>query len=181
MDQERKVVLFIAPSLDGYIATQDESLEWLFRVEGKGDNGYSAFYETVDTILMGKRTYDWILKHVTDGFPYANKECYVLTRSALQETEHVQFINEDLHHFVRKLKRKNGKNIWVVGGGELLRSMLEEKLVDKLIITIAPTLLGNGIPLFPKGNYQFHLQLKNVQRFRQFVELQYEVKKAFAP
>ena len=80
MNHQRKVVLFIATSLDGYIATENDSLDWLYKVEGEGDNGYSEFYETVDTILMGRRTYDWILKHVTGDFPYKNKECFVFSR-----------------------------------------------------------------------------------------------------
>lgn len=126
MEAERKVVLYIAPSLDGYIATKDESLEWLLQAEEEGDNGYSAFYETIDTILMGKRTYDWIIKNIRGEFPYQNKECYVLTQSLMPDAEHVQFINEDLQENIRKLKKRRGKNIWLVGGGELLRSMLEK-------------------------------------------------------
>ena len=63
MTTQRSVVLFIASSLDGYIATKDESMEWLYNVEGEGDNGFSAFYETVDTVLLGKKTYDWVMKH----------------------------------------------------------------------------------------------------------------------
>lgn len=177
MEQKRKVVLFIAPSLDGYIATKDESLEWLFRVEGEGDNGYSAFYETVDTVIMGKRTYDWVIKHIKGEFPYQNKECYVFTRSSLPDTEHVTFINEDIHQFVNKLKNQDGQNIWIVGGGELLSFFLQERLIDEMIITIAPTVLGNGIPLFKEGNYQFDLSLKGINQFNQFVELHYEVKK----
>ena len=82
MGKRRNLVLFIASSLDGYIATKDESLEWLFKVEGEGDNGYSDFYETVDTVLMGKRTYDWVMEQEIEEFPYKNKECYVFTRSS---------------------------------------------------------------------------------------------------
>jgi len=76
--------LYFATSLDGYIATEDESLEWLFNVEGEGDNGYSEFYETVDTILMGNKTYEWIIRHETGEFPYKNKDCYVFTRFQLK-------------------------------------------------------------------------------------------------
>lgn len=78
MSGKRDLILFIAMSLDGYIATKDESLEWLFNVEGEGDNGYSDFYETVDTVLMGKKTYDWMTRHVTGEFPYKNKNVMFL-------------------------------------------------------------------------------------------------------
>ncbi|WP_428911751.1 dihydrofolate reductase family protein [Niallia sp. Krafla_26] len=174
---KRNLVLFIASSLDGYIATKDESLEWLFQVEGEGDNGFSEFYDTVDTILMGKRTYDWVMNQDLEEFPYKNKECYVFTRAAAENTEDVKFVNGDVTHFVNKLKSQGGKNIWLVGGGELLQAFIQEKLVDELIITVAPTILGKGIPLFREGDSQLNLSLKRIRNFNQFVELHYEVKK----
>jgi dihydrofolate reductase len=177
MNQNRNVVLFIASSLDGYIATKDESLEWLFAVEGEGDNGFSEFYDTVDTVLMGKKSYDWVMKQEIEEFPYKNKECYVFTRSSYQDTEDVKFVNDDINYFVNKLKNKGGTNIWVVGGGELLNSFIQEDLVDEFIITIAPTILGNGIPLFKEGNHQLDLSLKGTKKFNQFIELHYEVKR----
>jgi len=177
MSNQRKLILFIATSLDGYIATQNESLEWLFNVEGEGDNGYSEFYETVDTILIGRKTYDWIMKHEPGEHPYKNKKCYVFTRSPVEDTKDVTFVNEELISFTNKLKKEKGKNIWIVGGGELLHSFINEKLIDELIITVAPTLIGKGIPLFKEGNYQLELSLRGTRNFNQFVELHYEVKK----
>lgn len=173
----RKLVLFIAMSLDGYIATKDESLDWLFNCEGEGDNGYSEFYDTVDTVLIGKKTYDWIMKHESGEFPYKNKKCYVFTRSPFEDTEYVTFINEDIASFSNRLKNHEGKNIWIVGGGELLQSFVEKKLVDEIILTVAPTVIGNGIPLFREGNYQLDLSLKGTRNFNQFVELHYTIKK----
>src|SRR5690625_2347349 len=117
MNHQRKVILFIATSLDGYIATKDESLEWLFKVEGEGDNGFSTFYDTVDTIIMGKKTYDWIIRQDLKEFPYKNKDCFVFTSSILEDTEDVKFINSPVSHLIEKLKRKSGSNIWLVGGG----------------------------------------------------------------
>ena len=160
MSNKRKLVLFIASSLDGYIATKEESLEWLFQVEGEGDNGFSEFYDTVDTILMGKRTYDWVMNQELSEFPYKNKACYVFTRSHSENTEDVTFVNGDVTNLVNKLKSQEGKNIWIVGGGELLHSFLQEKLVDEFIVTIAPTILGKGIPLFKEGESQLNLALK---------------------
>ncbi|MFS0673576.1 dihydrofolate reductase family protein [Ornithinibacillus sp. 179-J 7C1 HS] len=176
MENKRNLVLFIAMSLDGYIATKDESLEWLFNVEGEGDNGFLEFYETVDTVLLGKRTYDWVMKQDIEEFPYKNKECYVFTRSSIEDTEYVKFVNDDVSEFVDKLKSQDGKNIWIVGGGELLQSFIQEKLVDEIIITVAPTLIGNGIPLFREGEYNLDLSLKGMRNFNQFVELHYLVK-----
>lgn len=177
MNNKRDLVLYIAASLDGYIATEDDSLDWLFNVEGEGDNGISEFYETVDTVLMGKKTYDWIVKHESGEFPYKNKECYVFTRSTMEDTEDVKFTNKNVVGLTNELKSQEGSNIWLVGGGELLQSFLKEKLVDEIILTVAPTIIGKGIPLFNKGDYQLDLILKGTRTFNQFVELHYEVKK----
>lgn len=177
MNQKRNIVVFIASSLDGYIATKDDSLEWLFKVEGEGDNGFSEFYNTVDTVIMGKRTYDWVMKHEFVEFPYKNKECYVFSRSSFENTEDVTFVSGEIKDFANNLKNKDGHNIWIVGGGELLNSFIQEDLVDEFIITVAPTIIGNGIPLFKEGKHHLELSLKGTKKFNQFVELHYEVKK----
>lgn len=172
--EQRKVVLFTASSLDGYIATKDHHLDWLFQVEGEGDNGIAEFMNSVDTVIMGRTTYDWVMAHAEE-FPYKDKECYVFSRTAKTDTEFVSFIHEDVGEFCRRLKRKSGKNIWIAGGGELLDDFLKEKLVDEIIVTIAPVLLGNGIPLFKQNDFQTSLKLSRINRFNQFVELRYEV------
>ncbi|WP_160687729.1 dihydrofolate reductase family protein [Clostridium sp. C2-6-12] len=176
MSNNRKLVLFIATSLDGYIATEDDSLEWLFKIEGEGDNGYSKFYNTVDTILIGRRTYDWVMEKEEGKFPYKNKNCYVFSRSEKGKNENVEFINEDVVEFTNKIKRLEGGNIWLVGGGNLLNSFIKERLVDEFIITISPIIIGSGIPLFNNNDFELELRLKGTRRFNQFVELHYEVK-----
>lgn len=173
----RKVVLFIAMSLDGYIATKEDSLEWLFQTEGEGDNGYSEFYETVDTIILGRRTYDWILDMEGDNFPYKERQCFVFSGSRQGEDKNVRFFHGDITDFITKLKQEEGKDIWVVGGGELLQHFISNRLVDEWIITIAPTVLGDGIPLFKKNDFETRLRLKGVRRFNQFTELRYETVK----
>lgn len=173
--EQRKLVLYIASSLDGYIATNEHNLDWLFSIDGEGDNGYSKFYDTIDTILTGRITYDWIIEHENGRFPYQGKECYVFSKTKKEDNEHVTFIDKNIVQFLQDLKNKNGKNIWLVGGGELLSTFIKEKLVDEIIINIAPTLLGKGIPLFKNNDFQTSLTLKNINRFNQFVELSYEV------
>lgn len=174
---QRKLVLFIAASLDGYIATKDHSLDWLFAVEGEGDNGISRFTDTVDTILLGRTTYDWIMAHEGGDFPYKDKECYVFSRQERSDTEHVKFVREDVATLTANLKRKQGNSIWLMGGGELLGAFIHEKLVDEIIVTIAPVLIGKGISLFPEDGFQTQLSLESVTRFGQFVELHYKVVK----
>lgn len=176
MPSKRKLVLYIATSLDGYIATEDDSLEWLFKIEGEGDNGYSEFYKTVDTILIGRRTYDWVIDKEKGEFPYKNKKCYVFSKSISGKNENVEFINCDIVEFTNKLKEEVGGNIWIVGGGNLLHFFIKERLVDEFIVTIAPTLIGSGIPLFKEFDFELELKLKDIRRFNQFAELHYELK-----
>ncbi|WP_346426788.1 dihydrofolate reductase family protein [Virgibacillus sp. YIM 98842] len=133
-------------------------------------------FEKVDTVLLGKRSYDWVMKQDIEEFPYKNKESYVFTRSSIEDTEHVKFVNDDIANFTNDLKNQEGRNIWIVGGGELLQSFINEKLVDELIITVAPTIIGKGIPLFREGEYQIDLTLKGMRNFNQFVELHYEIR-----
>ena len=175
MMNQRKLVLYIASSLDGYIATEKHSLDWLFAVEGEGDNGISKFYETVDSILMGRVTYDWIMDYEKGEFPYKDKECYVFSRTRNDDSQYATFINENIPQFIKNLKNKNGKSIWLMGGGDLLDMFMKEKLVDEIIVTIAPVLIGSGIPLFKNYHFQTSLSLKSINRFNQFVELHYEV------
>ena len=172
---QRKFVLYIATSLDGYIATDEHNLDWLFSVEGDGDNGFSKFYETVDTFLIGRTTYDWIMEQEEGNFPYKGKECYVFSRTEINNNDYVTFVNENIVQFSRNLQNRDGKNIWIVGGGELLCTFINERLVDELIITIAPVLLGKGIPLFKKNKFQTNLTLKKITPYNQLVELHYDV------
>lgn len=175
MTKQRKVVLYTAASLDGFLATEDHNLEWLFAVEGEGDNGYSEFFDTVDTILLGRVTYDWLMDYEKGNFPYKDKECYIFSRTKRDNTENVTFVDEDVIPLIQELKKKQGKNIWLVGGGGLNNLLLGEGLIDEMIVTIAPVLLGRGIPMFKGNDNQTQLQLKNIMRYNQFVALHYDV------
>lgn len=102
--EQRKLVLYIASSLDGYIATNEHNLDWLFSIDGEGDNGYSKFYDTIDTILIGRITYDWIIEHENGRFPYQGKECYVFSKTKKEDNEHVTFIDKNIVQFLQDLK-----------------------------------------------------------------------------
>ncbi|RXZ79897.1 dihydrofolate reductase [Paenibacillaceae bacterium] len=169
---KRPVVLYIAATLDGYIARENGEIDWLLNVEGEGDNGYSTFYETIDTVLIGKKTYDQTFE-LAEEFPYADKKCYVFTHSAQPPNPHVTFVNEDVAGFVQQLKVQEGSKIWIVGGADILDVLMKEKLVDEFIVAIAPVILGNGIPLFKPNNPEMKLTLKQAERMGQFVMLQY--------
>lgn len=176
MENERKIVCYIATSLDGYIATEDDSLEWLFEIEGEGDAGYAEFMETIDTVIMGRRTYDWVMEAEDGKFPYPGLASYVFTSAAIEEDPVVKFTNQDIATFAKDLKAQPGKDIWVIGGSNLLHGFLEEDLIDEWIISIAPTLIGKGIPLFQKFDFEIRLKLKSVKSYGQFAQLHYERK-----
>lgn len=142
-----KTVLYIAASLDGYIARENGAVDWLDDVKGDGsDNGYLAFYETIDSLLMGRGTYEKVLE-LTNDFPYEDKKCYVLSGTMRGRTNQVVFTDEPLPDVLKKIEG----TIWVVGGGQVVKQCLAHNLLDDIFITIIPKVLGGGIPLFPPG------------------------------
>ncbi|WP_114777384.1 dihydrofolate reductase family protein [Botryobacter ruber] len=150
----RKIVLYIAASLDGYIARPDGNIDWLhdeaYTIPGE-DFGYSSFLQTVDTTLMGHTTYQTVLG-LDMPFPYPDKKNYVFSRNkSHQDTEFAAYVKEDAVEFLRKLKEGPGQDIWLIGGGQLNTLVLNTGLLDEIILTYIPVLLGKGIPLFAHG------------------------------
>lgn len=147
----RRIVLYIATSIDGYIATPDGSIEWLNEISNpnKSDHGYNALLDSIDTVLMGGRTYHEIIGFGVE-WPYKNKKTYVVSRrnSNVTPKENVHFITEDIVAKISTLKNENGKDIWLVGGGELTTMLLNANLIDEMRLCVAPVILGQGIPLF---------------------------------
>ncbi len=146
----RKVVLYIASSLDNFIARPDGDISWLqtpdLTIEGE-DFGYMDFYESIDTTLMGNKTYQQVLGFDMP-FPYDEKENFVFSKSNTGKDKYVTFISENLVEFVTNLKKLPKKDIWLIGGGEINSILLENKLIDKIILTIVPVSLGEGILIF---------------------------------
>jgi dihydrofolate reductase len=174
--EKNKVILYIAMSLDGYIARPDGAVDWLDDVEGEGDNGYGEFYSQVGTVIMGRKTYEEVLK-LTDEFPYAGKNCYVLTRQPLESTSYVTFTDEDTETLVSRLKKVSDGYVWLVGGGQLVRQFLEKKLIDEMELYIIPKTIGEGIPLFPDGTPPSDWELTSTGRHGQIAALKFELKK----
>ena len=145
----RKLKLYIAASMDGYIAGPDGEIDWL-EVGGKLDYGYHHFYSSIDTTVMGSSTYKLTL--TVEEFPYADKANYVFTRGAPPpDTANVRFVSGDIVSFVESLRGLPGKDIWLVGGGQINTVMLNAGLIDEIILTVFPLVLGDGIPLFAPG------------------------------
>src|SRR2546427_7361474 len=145
----RKVVLGLGISLDGYIARPDGAVDFLFMPK---DYSMAPFFATIDTALMGRKTYDVALKMGGGSYNDSGLKSYVFSHSQPPgERAGVTFVNESLKSFLEKLRKRSGKNIWLMGGGELARDFLKDDLVDELYIGMVPVLIGEGIPLFPSG------------------------------
>jgi len=161
----RKVILYIATSLDGYIATENDNLDFLSMVEKEGeDYGYATFMDTVDTVIVGRRTYDKVLSMGYD-FPHANKNAYIITRTPRPAIGSVQFYTDDLATLVNNLKSQEGKNIFCDGGAEIVHELLKNNLIDEFKISIIPILLGSGIRLFKDGRPELKLELIATKQF----------------
>ena len=147
-----KVVLFTATTLDGFIARPDGNLDWLIEFPNPDnlDYGYSDFMLGVGAIIMGKNTYNEILSFGFD-WPYKGIESYVVASDPKFEIKSTDtyLVKEGLTTLVDRLKQEKGKDIWLVGGGKLITSFLNHKLIDRMVLTIIPTIIGDGIRLFP--------------------------------
>lgn len=148
----KKIKLYIAASLDGYIARPDGDIDWLieFPNPSKENYGYRDFFESIDTVILGGRTYRDILC-MDVVWPYKDKTTYVITRHVVMERENVNFVTENIIETISQIRKEKGKDIWLVGGGELITMLLNQDLVDEMIITYIPVILGNGISLFPNN------------------------------
>lgn len=166
----RKVILFIACSLDGYIARPAGEIDWLFTDQ---DYGYSEFFASIDTVLIARKTYEQVLSF--GEYPYQEVKSYLFTRNPLfRADKHVELAGEDTKKFVDELCQLQGKNIWLVGGSQLIDDLMSQNLVDKLIVSIHPILLGEGIPLFAKRTTPQSLQLTQCKTYRSgLVQLSY--------
>lgn len=174
MSTPRKVILYIAASLDGYIAKPHDDLSFLAIVQQEGeDYGYHEFINTVDTVILGRRTYDWVMTQVPE-FPHADKDTYVMTRTARPAIGKTQFYTGSPEALLAKLKSEAGKHIFIDGGAEVVNELLKAKLIDEFIISIIPVLLGEGIRLFHDGRPEQSLSLVSARHFEKgLVQLHY--------
>ncbi|MEM5016715.1 dihydrofolate reductase family protein [Metabacillus indicus] len=169
----RKVVLYIGVSLDGYIARRDGSIDWLDEANGEGDNGYSEFLKTIDTVIMGKKTYDHVLELTNHKYPYEGMKSFIYTRSESRTEGDLIFTKDKPEALIDQLKKEEGADIWMVGGAEILDDFMKKDLIDEYIITTVPVILGDGIPLFRPGNPETKLSYKRTVRFGDYVQSHY--------
>ena len=172
----RKVIVYIATSLDGFIAKPNDDLGFLSVVQKEGeDYGYADFINKVDTVILGRKTYDWVMTQVQE-FPHADKNTYVITRTERPETGKTIFYTGDLKSLILNLKNEQGKNIFIDGGAEIVNELLKHQLIDEFIISVIPVLIGGGTKLFSDGRPEQRLVLVKATAFDTgLVQLHYQL------
>lgn len=172
----RKVILYIAVSLDGYIADKNCGVGWLSGHDGEEPSGsYEAFAETVDTVVMGWNTYEQIVTELSpEEWVYAGMQSYIVTHRKQTAKEGILFTDETPVSLLKRLKREEGKSIWVCGGANLAQQAVAANLVDVYRISIIPIILGGGIRLFRETEREIPLKLASVQTYGGIAELSYE-------
>jgi len=176
--RKRKIIVYIATSADGYIARLDGSVDWLNLPKTAGDYGMGAFLRSIDSILWGRKTYDQALGMGGAGGGFGPKvKNYVFTqRPPDSPAPDVEFVNEPVRAFAQRLRAAPGKDIWMMGGGGLIASFLDEGEIDEFIIHVAPVFIGEGIPLIQPGRRTVPLALLSSRRYSNgVVRLNYRV------
>ena len=177
MTKRRNVIVHIGTSADGYIARPDGDLEWLTsRPKPEGFYGMSGFMRSIDTKLLGRKTYEMSLRM---GAKFDSKSrTIVFSRHAppVHVPSGVEFVKGAIGPFVSRLREQPGKDIWLMGGGELIASFLDEQAIDEFVISVAPVFIGEGIPLIARRHRHVALELRSIERFDDgLVQLHYRV------
>jgi dihydrofolate reductase len=178
MSKRRNVIVHIATSADGYIARPDGDLEWLTsRPAPEGFYGMNAFMKSIDTKLLGRKTYEASLR---TGAKFDSKDRYIVFSRHGPQVDTppgVEFVNGAIGPFVGRLREQPGKDIWLMGGGELIASFLDEHAIDEFVISVAPVFIGDGIPLIARRQRHVPLELRFMERFDDgVVQLHYRVR-----
>lgn len=172
----RQVMAYLAMSLDGYIADQAGGVDWLDTGNSgqEEDSGYAAFLREIDTVVMGRATYDQIVTQLSPReWPYTGMTSYVFTHRPLPDQREIRFVSGPPESLLRHLRARPGKGIWLCGGADLIRQWLERDLIDQYILTFIPVLLGGGIRLFPETGQRFPLTLLSTREENGLLECRY--------
>lgn len=172
----KKISLFIAMSLDGYIADSSGSVNWL---TGQGDDDdnidtYSEFVKDIDTVVMGWNTYHQIVTELSpDKWVYQDFTTYVVTHNSKESSDKIHFVNESPVDLIKRLSEESGKGIWICGGANLTQQLVKEDAIDCYYITVIPTILGSGIRLFENAGREIKLRLLKTQSYNGMTDLVY--------
>lgn len=172
----KKISLFIAMSLDGYIADSKGSVDWLAGQGNEDENvdTYSEFVKDIDTVIMGWNTYHQIVTELSPNeWVYNDLTTYVVTHRPQASSDKIHFTNEDPALLIKKLREEGGKGIWICGGANLVQQLVREDIIDRYHITVIPTILGSGIRLFEKADREIKLRLLKTRSYNGMTDLIY--------
>lgn len=172
----RRVILYIAMSLDGYIADKNGGVDWLSGqdAEGAEEGTYSEFTQGIDTVVMGWNTYAQVKTELSpEIWPYEELTSYVITHRNEKSTDNIKFVGEEPCELITRLKEMSGKDIWICGGSSIIQPLICENLIDEYRVSVIPTILGNGISLFGNRETELQLRLKETKMYNGIVELVY--------
>lgn len=174
---QRKIIVCIATSVDGYIARSDGGVDWLNRPLPKGGYGMDAFARSIDTVFWGRKTYDFAVKMGGLG-AYGNLKHHVFSHQPPSDPlPEVQFVAGPIPEFVAKLRARKGKNIWMMGGASIIASFLDSGAIDEFSIHVIPVMIGEGIPLVAPRHRNIPLELISTRSFPDgVVHLNYTVR-----
>ncbi|WP_404442712.1 dihydrofolate reductase family protein [Sutcliffiella horikoshii] len=165
MKHDRKVIVYIAQSVDGYIAKKDDDISWLSIVDAPGeDYGYGEFVENIDTVIMGRRTYEKVLSFGME-FPHKERKTYVLSNSKNGSDDNVEYYSGDVRELINTISSNSGKHIFVDGGAEVIKEFVRRDLIDEYVISTIPILIGNGVRLFKGTERENKLELVESNSF----------------
>ena len=182
-----KTQYYTATTIDGYIADEHNSLDWLFEVDQGGENPFTEFFAGVGAFAMGSTTYEWILDHEKALEhpqswlePYGDTPAWIFTHRDLPVIPgaNLNFVHGDVAPVHREMTTAaQGRNIWIIGGGDLAGQFADEGLLDELILGVAPVTLGRGAPVLPRRLTSARLTLTSARPIGQFAYLTYTVGK----
>lgn len=173
----RKTILYIAMSLDGYIAEKNGGVDWLsgHNPEEHSQNSYEAFTEEIDTVIMGWNTYYQVVTELSPKkWVYKDFETYVITHREKPSDKRIFFVQQSPAELISELKKKDGKDIWICGGANIVWQLMKEQCIDRFHLSIIPIILGGGIRLFDSLPEKFPLRLLETRTENGIVELIYE-------
>src|SRR5580765_2867227 len=175
MAKERKIIVHIATSADGYIARPDGGLEWLTsRPAPKGFYGMDAFMKSVDTKVLGRKTYEVSLSMGAKFDTGSRTLVFSRHPAPADAPAGVEWINGGIGPLMSRLREQPGKDIWLMGGGDIIASFLDERAIDEFVISVAPVFIGDGIPLLARRHRHVLLDLLSSERFEDgLVQLRY--------
>lgn len=173
----RKIILYVAASLDGYMADSQKSVNW---IKGQDDTAemqdtFTPFFASVDTVIMGRTTYEQIVTELSpEKWPYSSAMTYVLTHRPMADAEGIRFTSGNPCQLVNELRHRAGKDIWICGGADIISQLLKDDLIDVFHIATIPVILGGGVRLFAETDGMMNLRLTNTVNYNGIIETVYE-------